>query len=625
MKQLGTLDSAFINLENSATPQHVGGLGIYDPSTAPGGFVRFKEVLTSFEQRLNKLPLFRTRLVQVPGDIDRPYWVEDKNFDVEFHIRHISLPKPGDWRQLWIQAARLHARSLDMSRPLWEAYIIEGLDNIDGLPEGAFAMYTKMHHSLVDGAGGASFMSALHDLEPNPSYDNNESQQTIIVDRQPSDGELLARALLNRTTNSVGMLRSIGSTAVELAKYGLAVAKEDVPSPDIAAPKTRFNRKVGPHRVAEAAVFELAHFKEIKNACGATINDVALAIVGGALRRYLDRHGELPDESLAASIPMNMRTRREQNDENNQVGSMFTELHTNIADPLERVKAVRESAQLAKEASESSPLVEAMRVAGFFSPAFSKSIASFWAKNQLSRFIPMNISTVVTNVPGPNFPLYCAGAEMVRYHGLGLLTPGCGLFHTIFSSNGKVTITILGDRGAMPDPEYYAQCLQHSFEEMYLAATGTAARPSSAQAPVKTPAKAKQESNAKGSKRARKQTAQSDKSTAKAAKKTEAAKTTVKTQAKVEAEPSANKEPSAAKKTSARKKPSTRKKASAKKKSAASKKASAKKRPAVNARPKSPTKAKTGSRSLRNIRIPESAKRTTSSKKASPKKVSEPA
>lgn len=567
MKQLGTLDSAFINLENSATPQHVGGLGIYDPSTAPGGFVRFKEVLASFEQRLNKLPLFRTRLVQVPGDIDRPYWVEDKNFDVEFHLRHISLPKPGDWRQLWIQAARLHARSLDMSRPLWEAYIIEGLDNIEGLPEGAFAMYTKMHHSLVDGAGGASFMSALHDLEPNPTYDPDAQQNTIIVDRQPSDGELLARALLNRTTNSISMLRSVGTTAIELAKYGVAVAREEVPSPDLAAPKTRFNRRVGPHRVAEAEVFELDHFKDIKNACGATINDVALAIVGGALRRYLDRHGELPEDSLAAAIPLNMRTRREQNDENNQVGSMFTELHTNIADPIKRIHAVSESAKQAKEASESSPLVEAMRVAGFFSPALSKSLASFWSKNQLSRFIPMNTSTVVTNVPGPNFPLYCAGAEMVRYHGLGLLTPGCGLFHAIFSSNGKVTITILGDRSAMPDPEFYAQCLRHSFEEMYLAATGKA---------VKQPVAA------------------------------------VSTRVKQE-----RTEKKAAK-SSTRKPNKTAKKA----KHAPVKKETAVKKPVVKAKAKSkpPAKSKPASRSLRNIRIPESAKRTTSSKKSASKR-----
>ncbi|HMV72625.1 MAG TPA: wax ester/triacylglycerol synthase family O-acyltransferase, partial [Pseudomonadales bacterium] len=150
MRQLGVTDSTFINLENPTVPQHIGGVGIYDPSTAPGKFVRFKDVLASFEHRLAKLPIFRTRLVEVPLGLDRPYWVLDPNFDVEFHIRHIALPKPGDWRQLCIQVARLHSRPLDMSRPLWEVYVIEGLDNIPDLPKGSFAVYTKMHHSLVD-------------------------------------------------------------------------------------------------------------------------------------------------------------------------------------------------------------------------------------------------------------------------------------------------------------------------------------------------------------------------------------------------------------------------------------------------------------------------------------------
>ncbi len=145
MKQLGILDSAFINLEHPNTPQHIGSMGIYDPSTAPGGFVRFKDLISNYRQRLERLPIFRTRLVEVPGGLDRPYWVIDDNFDVEFHLRHIALPAPGDWRQLWILAARLHARPIDMSHPLWEAYIIEGLDNIPDVPKGAFAIYTKMH------------------------------------------------------------------------------------------------------------------------------------------------------------------------------------------------------------------------------------------------------------------------------------------------------------------------------------------------------------------------------------------------------------------------------------------------------------------------------------------------
>ncbi len=466
MKQLGTLDSAFINLENRITPQHVGGVAIYDPSTAPGGFVRFKDVIQSFERRLGLIPIFRTRLVQVPGDIDRPYWVEDKNFDVEFHVRHISLPKPGDWRQLWIQAARLHARSLDMSRPLWEAYIIEGLDNIPGLPPGAFAMYTKMHHSLVDGAGGQSFMSIINDLKPVPDAVSTPDQpKTVIVDRQPSESELLIKALANKTLGSVQMTKSIVSTTLDVAKYGLAVARDEVPSPDLAAPKTRFNNPVGPHRVAEACVFKLDDMKTIKNIAGVTINDVAMSVISGALRRYMQAKNELPDASMVAGIPLNMRTRGNDTDENNKVGSMFAEIHTNIADPIERLHAVHSSAKIAKEGSENNPMVESLRLAGFFSPALSKSLASIWAKNNLSQYIPLNISTVITNVPGPNFPLYCAGAELVRYHGLGLLTPGCGLFHAVFSSNGIVTVTALADRNSMPDPEFYKECLEDSFDE----------------------------------------------------------------------------------------------------------------------------------------------------------------
>ncbi len=226
MKQLGILDSAFINLEVGNTPQHVGGLGIYDPSTAPGGFVRFKQVIASFEQRLNSQPLFRTRLVEVPGGLDRPYWVKDANFDVEFHLRHIALPQPGDWRQLCIQVARLHARPLDMSRPLWECYVIEGLDNIPDLPEGSFAVYTKMHHSLVDGAGGAAFMAALHDLEADPPETTEAADQPVLVDRAPSTAELLGRAAANQIRNSVSMTRGAIELTRDVSKFAMKLMRK---------------------------------------------------------------------------------------------------------------------------------------------------------------------------------------------------------------------------------------------------------------------------------------------------------------------------------------------------------------------------------------------------------------
>ncbi len=472
LKQLGVLDSAFINLEQPNTPQHIGGLGIYDPSTAPGGKVRFKEVIANFEQRLNSMPLFRTRVVNVPGRIDRPYWVRDEHFDVEFHLRHIALPAPGDWRQLWIQAARLHARPLDLSRPLWEAYIIEGLDNIPDVPEGAFAIYTKMHHSLVDGAGGDAFMMALHDLEVSPTT-RPLPESPVLVDRQPLRNELLLRSLINRTRNSIGLFGGTSRALLRTIRHQRAVSSNKIPPADINAPKTRFNNPVGPHRVAEAAVFQLRDFKSIKNAFGVTINDVALSVVGGAMRHYLDHYGELPEESLAAGIPLNMRTRREMTEDNNQVGSMFCQIHTNIADPVERLSSVHQSAINAKESNAENPMVEALRLAGVLSPAISQRAATLWSRHKLSRFIPANISTVISNVPGPDLALYSAGARMVRYHAMGLLTPGCGAFHLVYSCNGLVTITLLADRDIVPDPEFYRQCLERSFAETLSAVPGT--------------------------------------------------------------------------------------------------------------------------------------------------------
>ena len=279
MKQLGILDSAFVNLEHPNTPQHVGGMGIYDPSTAPGGFVRFKGVIANFERRLKKHSIFRSRLVKVPGNLDRPYWVQDANFDVEFHIRHLALPQPGDWRQLCILVARLHARPLDMSRPLWEAYIIEGLDNIPGVPKGGFAIYTKMHHSLVDGAGGSSIMSVIHDLEADPEA-VPEGPDTVMVDVTPSALYLGTATAVNQVKNTVKMIGGTASTLKDLGKMAWGVARKQIPMPPISSPRTRFNKPVGPYRVFEAAEFPLDDFKIIKNYTGVKINDVVLAVVG---------------------------------------------------------------------------------------------------------------------------------------------------------------------------------------------------------------------------------------------------------------------------------------------------------------------------------------------------------
>ncbi len=466
MKQLGILDSAFINMEQPNTPQHVGSLGIYDPSTAPGGKVRFKQVIATFERRLANQPLFRTRLVRVPGGLDRPYWVKDARFDVEFHLRHIALPKPGDWRQLCIQVARLHSRPLDMGRPLWEAWIIEGLDRIPGLPAGCFAVYTKIHHSLVDGMAGNSIVALIHDLVADPQAAPAGEDPPKLVDTQPSIAELLARASINGIRNVTGVISGSIGTSAQLARYITAVLRKEVPPPDVGAPKTRFNRAVGPHRVFTAAEFSLERVRAVKDAAGVKVNDIALAVTGGALLRYLAELDETPGAPLAATIPLNMRTRRESSDDNNQVGSVFTSLHTDIDDPVQRLQAIHLSAGEAQRSGETSPLVDILKLAGVFAPALTRPVLGFWARNHLSSYMPVNITTVVSNVAGPDFPLYCAGARLVDYYGLGVLTPGLGIFHMFFSYCGKVTISVLADREMLPDPEHYQSCLESAFAEL---------------------------------------------------------------------------------------------------------------------------------------------------------------
>jgi hypothetical protein len=292
-----------------------------------------------------------------------------------------------------------------------------------------------------------------------------------LVDTEPAMAELLTKASVNSVKNTLQLARGTLRTTGELAKYARAIMREEIPAPDVSAPKTVLNKSVGPHRVFDAAEFPLEGFKDIKNATGVTVNDVALGVVGGALARYLEAKGELPEEgSLAAALPLNMRTRRSITDDNNQVGSVFASLHSDINDPLERLAAIKESTAEAKISGESSPMVDAMMLAGVLSPAVTKTLAGLWSRNELSRFIPMNVSTCISNVAGPDFPLYCAGAKMVDYFGLGVLTPGMGIFHLVFSYSGKITLSVLADRDIIPDPEFYHDCLVAAYEELYAAA-----------------------------------------------------------------------------------------------------------------------------------------------------------
>ncbi len=470
MQQLSGQDASFVYLETPHTPMHIGSVGIYDPSTAPAGFVRFKDILDFVTSRLAGARSFRQRLVRLPLDLDHPYWIEDPEFDIEFHVRHIALPKPGDWRQLCIQVARLHSRPLDLSKPLWEFNIVEGLDNIEGLPPGCFALVAKVHHAAIDGMSGVELSAAVHDLSPDKP--NRIANDDWRPDSLPGVAELLIGSYFNALRKPLKYAETMARMAPGLARLSQSVSKGDVSLQNQKlAPKTRLNGKVGPHRVFDAAPFPLADIRAIKEAVdGATVNDVILAIVGGGLRHYLTGAGELPAESMTAMAPISVRAEGEKAALGNLVSAMVVGLGTHVADPLERLRFVHDEAVNSKALTNAVGARALSDVSQLMPAGLSGVAARLYTRLGAANAHAPVFNTVVTNVPGSRVPLYFAGAKMVGMYGLGPVFDSMGLINTIYSYVDTIAISFTADREMMPDPAAYADGLNRAFEELKAAA-----------------------------------------------------------------------------------------------------------------------------------------------------------
>jgi WS/DGAT/MGAT family acyltransferase len=442
-----------------------GGLYIYDPSSAPGGRVTFKGILQNIDGRLHLAQSFRQKLVRVPMDLDHPYWIEDGDFDLEYHVRHIALPRPGDWRQLCILTARLFARPLDHDRPLWEMYVIEGLDNVEGVPRGSYAVLLLGHHASMDGVSGIEMITALHDLSPDatpPAPDTDWRPE-----RPPSQVALLARANYNNLRRPMHFVRVMGRViGPQRSDRGRGSRRFSVP-PVRGVPRTRFNAVISPHRVIEGRRFPLEEIKRIKSrVAGATVNDVILTTVGGALRAYLDAKGELPTQSLVAMAPISLRSDEEKTAGGNKVGAMFVTLGTDLADPAQRLRHIQQATATAKETSMAPAARELSNMAQFVPGGLMGVAARLSSQIGMANRTNPPYNTVVTNIPGPRLPLYSCGARLIAMYGFGMVHDAMGLMHIVNSYCGDLTISITADRDMMPDPAFYAQCLQTSFDEL---------------------------------------------------------------------------------------------------------------------------------------------------------------
>jgi WS/DGAT/MGAT family acyltransferase len=468
MPQLDAHDAAFLYSDTTHSNANVSLIHIYDQSTAPGGKVRFKTILAHIESRLHRSPVFRRKLQRVPLELDFPYWIDDPNFDLEYHVRHIALPKPGDWRQFCIQASRIHARPLDLNRPLWEIYVIEGLDSFLDLPEGSFALLTKVHHAAIDVEHGAEIAMLLHDAVAGPL------PAEPPVPWFPADGPgkiaMICRGVVNTVTSPLRLAGPLGRALRRVAPAALSLAGDMIRHPD-RLPVTRFNSAVSPHRVFETRRFTLEEFKSIRRLVdGATVNDAVLAVCGGALRRYLQAQAELPASELLAIAPIYIRDADAEPGSPPEVSWLHVGLGTDIEDPVRRLRHVRRQTRSSDKVARAIGARELTDV-GRHAPAATLAVTSKMLGRVtlgLGRHAPLANCTV-TNVPGPSVPLYLCGARMTYFSAIMPIYDGMGLVFAVTSYDGRIVISPTSCRELVPDPEDFAQCLRDSFQE-YLAA-----------------------------------------------------------------------------------------------------------------------------------------------------------
>lgn len=482
MRQLTSLDAQFLALEDGRALGHVGGLAIYEAETVDGGRLDVERVRAMMVERLHLLPPFRWRLVEVPFGLDHPYWIEDEDFDLEFHVRELALPAPGNTLQLAEQTARIFSRPLDRAHPLWELYVISGLE------DGSVAMLTKIHHSAVDGVSGAEILSVLLDFDPN-GREIPEPDERREVERQPGELEMLGRGLTGmwrqpirairaapRTLpnlDSVPTMRTIpGVKTIAGASRRIARAlprqgpKTVLEGRSLSAPHTRFQDRISAHRRFAFGSLSLSEVKEIKNRFDCTVNDVVMAVCTSALRSWLIEHDELPDEPLISLVPVSVRTPEQIGTYGNRVSVMIVPLPSNLADPLDRLRRMNQTMRSAKEQHQALPASLLGDANHFIPPALFAQAARVTSRVTMLRGIEAPVNVTISNVPGSPMPLYCAGAKQRGTFPISAIIDGVGLNITVFSYQDSLDFGIVVDREQMDDPWSLLDALRAGLAEL---------------------------------------------------------------------------------------------------------------------------------------------------------------
>jgi WS/DGAT/MGAT family acyltransferase len=463
-ERLSGLDSSFLSMETPTMHMHVAMAAVFDPSTVPGGY-SFRRVRQMIKERIPLAPVFQRRLVEVPMRLGHPVWVDDPEFDIDNHLRRAALPSPGGMRELGDFAADVISRQLHRDRPLWEMWLVEGLE------DGKIALVTKMHHSTIDGVSGAELLGVLFDLEPEPPKAEGGPERQLDS-RIPSGIELVSQALLANTIRPWDLGRMFWRTGTAIAgirrvRQSGGTGKAALP---LTAPRTSINVAVHARRRTAFAAASLADAKNLKDKMGTTVNDVVLAMCAGALRTYLLAGDELPEIPLVSVVPVSVTPDMADLKGSNKVSSMFVQLPCHLEDPLERLMAIHEGTKGAKEEHKALGATTLQNWAEHASPNLSALAARLYTGMRLAdRHRPV-ANLVISNVPGPDFPLYMGGSQMLGMFPLGPVMDGMGLNVTIMSYMGVLYWGLASDARAVPRLWDIAAAIPHALTELMDAA-----------------------------------------------------------------------------------------------------------------------------------------------------------
>jgi diacylglycerol O-acyltransferase / wax synthase len=462
MQRLSGLDASFLYLETSSQPLHVCSVLDLDTSTMPGGYT-FDRLRDGLSLRIKAMPQFREKLADSPLNLDHPVWVDDRNFDVDRHLHRIGLPPPGGRAELAEICGHIASLPLDRSRPLWEMWVIEGVAGTDAQQGGRLAVMTKVHHASVDGVTGANLMSQLCTTEadaPAPDPVDGVGDATEL--------QIAANGLVQFATRPLHLANAFPTTVSSVvttlrrARSGLTMARP------FAAPRTAFNARITGHRNVAYAQLDLDDIKTVKDHFGVKVNDVVMALVSGVLRHYLLERAELPASSLVAMVPVSVHGRSDRPGRN-QISGMFSRLETHIGDPVERLKAIAEANSVAKQHSSAIGATLLQDWSQFAAPAVFGIAMRVYARTRLTKDLPVH-NLVISNVPGPQIPLYMLGCEVKAMYPLGPIFHGSGLNITVMSLNGKLDVGIVSCPELLPDLWNLADDFAVGMEEL-LAAT----------------------------------------------------------------------------------------------------------------------------------------------------------